>query len=72
MYRICGRDRWTLWVLLTAELRDTASYRPSREDIDAALIELQMHLATSVGRERRWRGHSPPRHRRPDRPDPHP
>ncbi|MDQ4031563.1 MAG: hypothetical protein M3332_04575 [Actinomycetota bacterium] len=38
--------------MFTAELRDTASYRPSREDIDAALIELQMHLATSVGRER--------------------
>lgn len=40
------------WVSLTAELRDTASYRPSGEDIDAALIELQVHLATSVGRER--------------------
>jgi hypothetical protein len=34
------------------ELRDTASYRPSGEGVDVALIELQVHLATSDGLER--------------------
>ncbi|MGH3773614.1 MAG: helix-turn-helix domain-containing protein [Pseudonocardiaceae bacterium] len=40
------------WARSAAELRDTASYRSSGEDIDAALIELQVHLVTSDGRER--------------------
>jgi hypothetical protein len=35
------------------ELRDTASYRSSGEGIDDALIELQVHLVTSDGGERR-------------------
>ncbi len=39
------------WVRSAVELRDTASYRSSGEGIDAALIELQVHLATSDGRE---------------------
>jgi hypothetical protein len=34
------------------ELRDTASYRFSGEGIDAVLIELRVHLATSDGLER--------------------
>jgi transcriptional regulator with XRE-family HTH domain len=40
------------WVESTAELRDTAHYRPSGEGIDAALVDLQIHVATSSGRER--------------------
>ncbi|MBV8542409.1 MAG: helix-turn-helix transcriptional regulator [Pseudonocardiales bacterium] len=40
------------WVRSAAELRDTASYRSSGEDIDAALIELQVHLVAGDGRER--------------------
>jgi transcriptional regulator with XRE-family HTH domain len=40
------------WVNSTAELRDTARYQPSGEDIGAVLIELQVHLATSIGRDR--------------------
>jgi transcriptional regulator with XRE-family HTH domain len=40
------------WARSAMELRDTASYRSSGEGIDNALIELQVHLATSDGRER--------------------
>jgi transcriptional regulator with XRE-family HTH domain len=40
------------WARSAMELRDTASYRSSGEGIDDALIELQVHLATSDGRER--------------------
>ncbi len=40
------------WVTSTAELRDTARYQPSGEDIGAALIELQVHVATSSSRDR--------------------
>jgi hypothetical protein len=40
------------WARSAMELRDTASYRLSGEGIDDALIELQVHLATSDGRER--------------------
>jgi transcriptional regulator with XRE-family HTH domain len=40
------------WVHSTAELRDTARYQPSGEDIGAVLIELQVHMATSTGRNR--------------------
>ena len=35
------------------ELRDTISYQSSGESIDNVLIELQVPLATSDGRERR-------------------
>jgi hypothetical protein len=35
------------------ELRDAADYRSSGEGIDTELIELQVHLATGHGRERR-------------------
>ncbi len=42
-------DSWTRHAM---ELRDTASYRSSGDGIDAALIELQVHLATSDGLER--------------------
>lgn len=41
------------WVAATGELRDTAAYRASGEGIDAALVDLQVHIATSSGRERR-------------------
>lgn len=41
------------WARSAVELRDTASYRSSGEGIDAALIELQVHLATGDGNERR-------------------
>ncbi|MGH3822592.1 MAG: helix-turn-helix domain-containing protein [Pseudonocardiaceae bacterium] len=37
------------WVAFAAELRDTARYQPSGEDIDAALIDLHVHVATSDG-----------------------
>jgi transcriptional regulator with XRE-family HTH domain len=40
------------WARHARELRDTASYRSSGEGIDGALIELQVHLATSDGRAR--------------------
>ncbi|MGH3778195.1 MAG: helix-turn-helix domain-containing protein [Pseudonocardiaceae bacterium] len=40
------------WARSAMELRDTASYRSSGEGIDDALIELQVHLATSDGHER--------------------
>ena len=40
------------WTRSAMELRDTASYRSSVEGIDDVLIELQVHLATSAGRER--------------------
>ena len=40
------------WARSAMELRDTASYRSSGEGIDTALIELQVHLATSDGHER--------------------
>lgn len=40
------------WARSAMELRDTASYRSSGEGIDAVLIELQVHLATSGGRQR--------------------
>ena len=40
------------WARSAMELRDTASYRSSGEGIDDALIELQVHLATSDGRQR--------------------
>lgn len=40
------------WVRESALLRDTARYRRSGEDIDAALIELQSHLVTGDGGER--------------------
>ncbi|MCA1710062.1 MAG: helix-turn-helix transcriptional regulator, partial [Actinobacteria bacterium] len=40
------------WARSAMELRDTASYRPSGEGIDDALIELHVHLATSDGRDR--------------------
>jgi transcriptional regulator with XRE-family HTH domain len=40
------------WVNSTAELRDTARYQPSGEDIGVVLIELQVHVATSIGRDR--------------------
>lgn len=40
------------WVRHATELRDTASYRSSGEGIDAALIERQVHLATSNVLER--------------------
>jgi transcriptional regulator with XRE-family HTH domain len=40
------------WARHAMELRDTASYRSSGEGVDAALIELQVHLATSDGLER--------------------
>lgn len=40
------------WVSASAELRDTAYYRRSGEDIDAALIELQVHAVVGDGRER--------------------
>jgi transcriptional regulator with XRE-family HTH domain len=40
------------WARSAVELRDTASYRSSGEGIDDVLIELQVHLATSDGRER--------------------
>ncbi len=40
------------WTRHTMELRDTAGYRSSGEGIAAALIELQVHLATSDGLER--------------------
>ncbi|MGH3933594.1 MAG: helix-turn-helix domain-containing protein [Pseudonocardiaceae bacterium] len=42
------------WVNSTAELRDTAHYQPSGEDIGAVLIELQVHVATSTGRDRQY------------------
>ncbi|MGH3922877.1 MAG: helix-turn-helix domain-containing protein [Pseudonocardiaceae bacterium] len=45
-------DSLNSWVNLTAELRDTARYQPSGEDIGAVLIELQVHVATSIGRDR--------------------
>ncbi len=41
------------WVATAAELRDTARYRLSGDDIDAALIELQVHVATGTGAARR-------------------
>lgn len=41
------------WTRSAVELRDIASYRSSGEGIDDVLIELQIHLATSDGRERR-------------------
>jgi transcriptional regulator with XRE-family HTH domain len=40
------------WTKSATQLRDTASYRVSGEGIDDVLIELQVHLATSEGRER--------------------
>ncbi|MGH3905153.1 MAG: helix-turn-helix domain-containing protein, partial [Pseudonocardiaceae bacterium] len=40
------------WVISTSELRDSARYRPSGEGIDAALIDLHVHVAISTGRER--------------------
>jgi transcriptional regulator with XRE-family HTH domain len=40
------------WARSAMKLRDTASYRSSGEGIDNALIELQVHLATSHRRER--------------------
>jgi transcriptional regulator with XRE-family HTH domain len=40
------------WVNSTAELRDTAHYQPSGEDIGAVLVELQTHVATCTGRDR--------------------
>jgi transcriptional regulator with XRE-family HTH domain len=39
------------WTKSATELRDTASYRASGEGIDDVLIELQVHLATTNGRE---------------------
>ncbi len=41
------------WVRSAVELRDAADYRSSGEGIDTELIELQVHLATGHGRERR-------------------
>ncbi|MDQ3887005.1 MAG: hypothetical protein M3308_08385, partial [Actinomycetota bacterium] len=38
---------------LTSQLRDAACYRPSGEGSGAALVDLQVHLATSSGHERR-------------------
>jgi transcriptional regulator with XRE-family HTH domain len=38
------------WVRSATDLRDAASYRSSGEGIDAVLIELQVHVATSDGR----------------------
>jgi transcriptional regulator with XRE-family HTH domain len=46
-------DSLNVWVNSTAELRDTARYQPSGEDIGAVLIELQVHVATSIGRDRK-------------------
>ena len=40
------------WVNSTAELRDTARYQPSGEDIGAVLIELQVQVVMSRGRDR--------------------
>jgi transcriptional regulator with XRE-family HTH domain len=40
------------WARSTMELRDAANYRASGEGIDDALIELQVHLATSDGEHR--------------------
>ena len=40
------------WVASTTELRDTARYRLSGEGIDTALVDLQVHVATSGGHER--------------------
>jgi transcriptional regulator with XRE-family HTH domain len=40
------------WARSATELRDTASYRLSGEGIGDALIELQVHLATSDGHDR--------------------
>jgi transcriptional regulator with XRE-family HTH domain len=40
------------WARSAIELRDTASYRSSGEGIDDALIDLQVHLATSDGHDR--------------------
>jgi transcriptional regulator with XRE-family HTH domain len=40
------------WLKSAVELRDTASYRSSGEGIDAALIELHVHLATNDGCDR--------------------
>ncbi|MGH3813218.1 MAG: helix-turn-helix domain-containing protein [Pseudonocardiaceae bacterium] len=40
------------WAKSAARLRDAANYRSSGESIDDVLIELQVHLATSDGRER--------------------
>ncbi|MGH3821742.1 MAG: helix-turn-helix domain-containing protein [Pseudonocardiaceae bacterium] len=45
-------DSLNSWVNLTAELRDTARYQPSGEDIGAVLFVLQLHVATSIGRDR--------------------
>jgi transcriptional regulator with XRE-family HTH domain len=41
------------WARHAMELRDAASYRFSGEGVDAVLIELQVHLASSEGLERR-------------------
>ncbi|MGH3917329.1 MAG: helix-turn-helix domain-containing protein [Pseudonocardiaceae bacterium] len=41
------------WVASTSELRDNASYRPAGEGIDAVLIDLQVHVTTCGGLERR-------------------
>jgi transcriptional regulator with XRE-family HTH domain len=40
------------WVAAAAERRDTARYGLSGDGIDAALIELQVHVATGTGRAR--------------------
>ncbi len=46
-------DELAEWVRTGAELRDTAHYRRSGEDIDAALIALQVHVVAGAdGRER--------------------
>ncbi len=45
-------DELAEWVTAGAELRDTARYRRSGEDVDAALIELQVHAVAGDGRER--------------------
>ncbi len=49
----CARDRCPSWPSGSARapsLRDTTHYRSSGEDIDAVLIELQVHAATGTDR----------------------
>jgi transcriptional regulator with XRE-family HTH domain len=41
------------WVDGAAQKRDSALYRPAGDGIDTALIDLQIHVATSHGAERR-------------------
>ncbi len=45
-------DELSCWVNSTAELRDTARYQPSGEDIGSVLMALQVHVVTSTGRKR--------------------